>query len=100
MHFARNVQFTIRSGKQQEFNTVFETKVLPVLQKHDGFEDSIVLINGDQGIGISLWDNRNSAESYAKTAYPQVLETLRPVIEGTPQVLLCEVPFTTLYATA
>jgi hypothetical protein len=55
---------------------------------------------GDQGIGISLWDNRNSAESYAKTAYPQVLEAMRPVIEGTPQVLLCEVPFTTLRATA
>jgi heme-degrading monooxygenase HmoA len=100
MYFARNVQFTIRDGKKQEFNTVFETKVLPVLQKQEGFEDSIVLTHGDQGIGISLWDNRNSAESYAKTAYPQVLEAMRPVIEGTPQVLLCEVPFTTLHATA
>ncbi|MHC4414644.1 MAG: hypothetical protein ACYS0G_05110 [Planctomycetota bacterium] len=99
MRIARNVQFTIRNGKQEEFNKVFETKVLPVLQKQDGFEDSLVLTHGDQGIGISLWNDRSSAESYAKTGYPQVLEALRPVIEGTPEVRVCEVPFTTVYTT-
>ena len=98
MRFARNVQFTIRNGKQQEFNKVFETKALPVLQKQKGFEDELVLIHGDQGIAISLWNDRSSAESYAKTGYPQVLEALRPVVEGTPEVQLCEVPFTTLHA--
>ena len=99
MRFARNVQFTIKPGKQKDFNTVFETKILPVLQKQNGFEDSFVLINGNQGIGISLWNDRISAESYAKTGYAQVLEALRPVIEGTPQVQVCEVPFSTLHAT-
>ena len=99
MQFARNVQFTIRNGKQQEFTTVFETKVLPVLQKQEGFEDSLILTHGNEGIGISLWKTRISAETYAKTSYPQVLEALKPVIEGTPQVQLCEVPFTTLHAT-
>jgi quinol monooxygenase YgiN len=99
MRFARNVQFTIRNGKQQEFKKVFETKALPVLQKQKGFEDELVMIHGDQGIGISLWNDRSSAESYAKTGYPQVLEALGPVVEGTPEVQLCEVPFTTLHAT-
>lgn len=99
MRSARNVQFTIRNGKQQEFNKVFETMVLPVLQKQEGFEDSLVLTHGDQGIAISLWNDRSSAESYERTGYPQVLEALRPVIEGTPEVQVCEVPFTTLHAT-
>ena len=99
MRFARNVQFTIQNCKQKELNTVFETKVLPVLQKQEGFEDEILLTHGDQAIAISLWEDRGSAESYAKTAYPQVLEAMRPVIEGTPRVQVCEVPFTTLHAT-
>jgi quinol monooxygenase YgiN len=99
MRFARNVQFTIRNGKKEEFHKIFQTKILPVLQKQKGFEDSIVLINGNEGIGISLWNDRISAESYAKTGYPQILEALKPVIEGTPQVKLCEVQFTTLHAT-
>ena len=98
MQIARNVQFTIRSGKQQDFNTVFETKVLPVLQKQEGFEDSLILTNGEKGIGISLWKSRASAENYAKTSYTQVLEALKPVIDGTPVVQVCEVPFTTLHA--
>jgi hypothetical protein len=99
MQFARNVQFTIRSGKQQEFTTVFETKVLPLLQKQDGFEDSLILTHGEKGIGISLWKTRVNAETYAKTGYAQVLEALKPVIDGTPEVQVCEVPFTTLHAT-
>ena len=38
MRFARNVQFQIKNGKEQEFNTLFEKEVLPVLRKQDGFQ--------------------------------------------------------------
>ena len=35
---------------------------------------------------ISLWENKNDADSYNTNTYPQVLKTLARFIEGTPQV--------------
>ncbi len=35
---------------------------------------------------ISLWDNKNDADTYNTNTYPQVLKTLARFIEGTPQV--------------
>ena len=37
-------------------------------------------------VGISLWDDRKSADAYQTAGYPQVLAKLTPVIEGTPKV--------------
>ena len=35
-------------------------------------------------IGISLWDNRQSAEAYQTAMYPQVLAKVGGVIDGIP----------------
>ncbi len=99
MRFARKIEFSIKRGQEQEFNKIIEAKILPILQKQKGFQDAFVLIQGREATGISLWDTRTDAETYEKTAYPNVLESLKPLIEGTPQVEVCEVPFTTLHAT-
>ncbi len=37
MKFARNVHFQIKSGKETEFNNLFEKEVLPMLRKQNGF---------------------------------------------------------------
>ncbi len=98
MRFARKVEFSIKSGQEQEFNKIIEAKILPILQKQKGFQDALVLIHGLETTAISLWETRSDAESYEKTAYANVLESLKPLIEGTPEVETCEVPFTTLHA--
>ncbi len=98
MRFARKVECSIKSGQEQEFNKIIEA-MLPILQKQKGFQDMLLLTHGGEATGISLWDTRTDAESYEKTAYPNVLESLKPLIEGTPKVEVCEVPFTTLHAT-
>ncbi len=98
MRFARKVDFTIKSGQEKEFTRFFESKIAPILQKQKGFQDELVLTAGHQATAISLWDTRQHAESYDKTAYPQVLESLKPFIEATPRVQACEVPYTTLHA--
>ena len=98
MRIARKVEFSIKSGQEQEVNKIIEAKILPILKKQKGFQDELVMIHGLRACAISLWDDRSDADTYEKTAYPQVLEALRPVIEGTPQVETCEVPFTTLHA--
>ncbi len=98
MRFARKVECSIKSGQEQEFNKIIEAKILPILQKQKGFQDVLLLTHGGEATGISLWDTRTDAESY-ETAYPNVLEALTPLIEGTPKVEVYEVPFTTLHAT-
>ncbi len=87
MRFARNVQFQIKTGKEQEFNGLFEREVLPMLRKQSGFQEAVTLLNNTKGArSISLWDDRKSADAYQTSAYPQVLAKLTTVIEGTPTV--------------
>lgn len=98
MRFARKVEFNVKVGQEKELNHVFESKIMPVLQKQKGFQDEFLLIQGRQATAISLWDTKASAESYDKTSYTKVLESLKPVIDGTPKVMACDVPFSTLHA--
>ena len=86
MRYARNVHFQIKPGKDQEFTKLLNSEVLPLLKKQQGFRTEIALMNGPHALGISVWEDRQSAEQYAKATYPDVLKTLTPVIEGTPQV--------------
>jgi quinol monooxygenase YgiN len=98
MQFARNVHFQIKNGKEKEFSTVFENEVLPILRKQSGFQNELTLVNPNGAVGISLWNDRQSAEAYNTSTYPQILEKLNPVIVGTPKVETYDVAATTLRA--
>jgi len=84
--FTRNVQFAIQPGKSQEFKNMMEKDILPIMKKQDGFRGELALVNEKHGVGISCWDSEQHAETYRTNTYPKVLETLKPVIEGTPSV--------------
>jgi len=86
MRFARNVHFQIKSGKETEFNNLFEKEVLPMLRKQNGFQEEVTLVNPKGANFISLWDNRKNAETYETATYPQVLAKLSVCIDGTPKV--------------
>ena len=86
MQFARNVQFQVKTGKEQELNSLLEKEVLPILRKQTGFQEEVTLVNTKGAHLISLWDNRKNAEAYETATYPSVLAKLTPVIEGTPRV--------------
>ena len=86
MRFARNVHFQIKNGKEQEFASLFEKDVLPMLRKQNGFLEEVTLVNPKGAHAISLWDNRQNADTYQTATYPQVLAKLTTVIEGTPTV--------------
>jgi heme-degrading monooxygenase HmoA len=98
MQFARNVHFKIKNGKEKEFTTLFENEVIPMLRKQSGFQNELTFVNPDEAIGVSLWDNRKSAEAYQASTYPQILAKLNPVIVGTPTVKTYDVTATTLRA--
>jgi len=98
MKFARNVHFQIKNGKEKEFTTLFENEVIPLLKKQSGFREEMTLLNKNGNLGISVWDDRKSAEAYQTAAYPDILKTLGPVIQGTPTVDTYEVANSTLRA--
>ena len=84
--YARSVEFHVKNGKMDEFTRVFTTDVLPLLKQQKGFKEELTLVNADRALGISVWEDRPSAETYHMKTYPQVLSKLAPVIEGTPRV--------------
>lgn len=86
--FARNLSIQLKPNTQTEFTRTFEKDVLPLLRKQKGFQDEISLCNtGSTDVtSISLWDNKENAELYNTSVYPEVLKMLNKVIDGTPKV--------------
>jgi hypothetical protein len=96
--FARNVSIHLKSNMLSDYTRTFEKEVLPLLRKQNGFKDEITFA-GPGGVdvtAISLWNNKNDADTYNSNAYPQVLKTLAKFIEGTPQVHTFDVVTSTL----
>lgn len=51
-------------------------------------------------MAISFWDKKDSADTYNREAYPQVLKALSEVVEGTPRVETFEVANSTSHEIA
>ena len=97
--FARNVTLHLKADKANEFARTLETDVLPILRKQPGFKDEITFLasDRDEAVAISLWDKQESAEAYSRETYPQVLQKLARVVQGTPQVESYEVANSTFH---
>ena len=100
--FARSVTIRLKPNSVAEFNRTMEKDILPLLQKQKGFRDEISLVasSGTEALGISLWDNKEDAEAYNRTTYPDVQKLLARVSEGTPQVQTYEVGTSTFHKVA
>jgi heme-degrading monooxygenase HmoA len=100
--YSRHVTLNIKPNQRAELTQTFEREILPLLQKQNGFMDELVFFGPDNKsvIAISLWESKESADTYNRESYPQVLKSLTRVIEGTPEVRGCEVAFSTLHKTA
>ncbi|MEO8090875.1 MAG: antibiotic biosynthesis monooxygenase [Gemmatimonadales bacterium] len=96
MKIVRNVQFQVKHGKADEFTRMLNNDVIPTLRKQEGFTHEFAMINGDRALGISIWKDRASADKYENAGYSKVLETLAPIIEGTPKVDTYELAATSL----
>ena len=100
--FARSISMRLKPSSVAEFNKALENEVLPLLRKQKGFQDELVLVSSDgtDALGISLWDQKDNAEMYNRTTYPEVQKLLSKVIEGTPHVQTYEVSTSTLQKAA
>jgi hypothetical protein len=97
--FARIVKINLKPNRVNEFNETFEKQILPLLRKEKGFQDDITFAgpSGTEMVSISLWDRKESAETYNGVTYPEVLKALSNVLEGSPQVKTYEVANSTFH---
>ena len=100
--FARSVSFHLKPGRAAEFTQLLDKDIIPVLRKQKGFQDEIAFVTpgGTDAVGISVWDLKENAETYARGAYSAVLKALEQVVEGTPRVQTYEVSNSTFHKIA
>ena len=100
--FARSVSLRLKPNSVAEFTRTLENEIIPLLRKQKGFQDEITLVapGGLEAIGISFWDQKENAEAYSRTTYPEVLKALANVVDGTPHVQTYEVSNSTLNKSA
>jgi hypothetical protein len=100
--FARRVSMQVKPNCSVALTERLENNVLPLLRKQAGFKDEITFIGngGSEAFGISLWDNKESAEAYNRSTYPEVVKLLAGQVEGTPKVETYEVANSTFHKIA
>ena len=100
--FARNVSIHLKSNMVSDYTRTFEKDILPLLRKQNGFRDEITFAGPGRVdvTAISLWENKNDAETYNTNTYPEVLKTMARFIEGTPKVQTSDVVTSTCHKIA
>ncbi|HYL83989.1 MAG TPA: hypothetical protein VE263_07140, partial [Candidatus Angelobacter sp.] len=71
--FARSVSIRLKTNGSAEFTRLIENAALPVLRKQKGFQDELTFVvpGGGEAVAISLWDEKQNADSYGRNAYPE-----------------------------
>jgi hypothetical protein len=99
--FLRNVSFQLKPDTSTQFSKTFEAEILPLLRKQTGFQNEIAYSADKTSVNaISMWDSKESADTYEKNSYPQVLKAVEKFIEGAPKVRSGEVLSSTVKTTA
>ena len=97
MNYARNVHFTLKSGKAEEFNRLMHAEVLPLMNNENGFRQNLTVLGGNTGMSISVWEDRACADAYNTKTYPGILKKLSAVLDGTPRVETYDSTFTMIH---
>ena len=99
--FVRKLSFHLKPNMLTQFSNTMEKQIIPVLRKQQGFKDEIAFaVPGSSDVlVISLWDNQQNAETYARNTYSDVLKMLASTIDGTPKLETAEVLHSTFSET-
>jgi hypothetical protein len=100
--YARRVSMKLKPNSTPEFTQRLEKDVIPMLRKQGGFRDEITFVapGGTEAFGLSLWDNKQSADTYNSGPYAEVTKILAKVVDGTPRVETYEVANSTFHKIA
>ena len=100
--FARHLSWKIKLNSIAEFSRITDNQIIPLLFKHKGFREQMYFVAPErlEAVSASLWDSKEDAEAYDRTAYPEVLRLLSTVIDGPPTVKIFEIASSTAQKTA
>ena len=86
--YARRVSMKLKPNSTAEFTQRLEKEVIPMLRKQSGFRDEITFVapGGTEAFGLSLWDNKQNADTYDRAHYAEVTKILANLVDGNPQV--------------
>ena len=100
--FARNVSIRLKPNSSVALTKQIENEIIPTLRTQKGFEGELTFLapSGTEAVAISFWDNKENADTYARTGYPEVLKNLNKFVEGTPTVQTYEVANSTFHKIA
>ena len=100
--FGRHVTMKLKVNSAGELARINDNEIIPLLRKQKGFRDESLFISPgrSEAIANSFWDNKEDAEAYSRTTYPEVLKTLSKVIDGTPTVKTFEFASSTFHKVA
>jgi heme-degrading monooxygenase HmoA len=92
----------LKANSAPEFTRTLEKEIIPLLRKQKGFQDEISFVSPErnEAVAISFWDKKESAETYNREKYPEILKTLSKVVEGTPRLETFEVANSTSHEIA
>ncbi len=81
------IEGELKPGRKDEFVKVWNSQILPLLKKQDGFVDEILLIEeGQQPCGLSFWKTREQCERYQREGFPQAKNYVQHLMHGTPKI--------------
>src|SRR5437899_12812195 len=97
--YARRVSLHLKPNSTAAFAERLEQQVIPMLRKQKGFQDEITFVGpaGTEAFGVSLWDNKESADAYSRGHYAEVTKILETLVVGTPRVDTYEVSNSTFH---
>jgi len=85
---ARTVRMQLKPNRVAEFTRTLAHAIIPLLRQQPGFQDEMAFVvpGGTAAVRLSVWDQQEDAEAYARDTDPHVLQAVANVLEGTPQV--------------
>jgi heme-degrading monooxygenase HmoA len=97
--YARRVSLKLKPNSTAEFTQRLEKEVIPMLRKQKGFQDEITFVvpAGTEAFGVSLWDNKESADAYNRGPYAEVTKILAKLVDGSPRLETYEVSNSTFH---
>jgi heme-degrading monooxygenase HmoA len=84
---AHTVSLQLKPNSVVAFTPTIEKASIPLLRTQPGFQDAMVFVvpDGTAAVAISVWNQQEHAEAYARGTSPHVLQAVTKVVEGTPQ---------------
>jgi len=97
--YTRNVSIKLKANCAPEFTRTLDKEIIPLLRKQKGFQNEISFVSQErnEAVAISFWDRKESAETYHREKYPEILKALAKVVEGTPTVETFELASSTTH---